>query len=816
MSYSSLRGHAALLSFFALLGTSIAPSVMAQERAVLEEIVVTAERRETLMQETPIAITAITGEKIADLGIFDITHITALAPNTIMRKQPASNSNTGIMIRGISGSETSLLFDPKASMYIDGAYMSKTVGAVFDVIDLESVEVLRGPQGTLFGRNSTGGALNVSTAKPTGEFGAKVSASAGNDGYQRFAGSVDLPRMGEMLSVKLSAMTMQYDGWATNDYPGQPSNLASEDDVAYRVALRLTPTDRLTIDYSFDDTDNEGVPTPFQITEVKSSLYNGFTVTPFPYAQLGGPLFQQMAATIGDPNSRREHYSLEANSKEELDVEGHTLTAAWDNDNVTLKYIFADRKTTQTYDSTDLDGGAYISPDLLYGGGMPVPTPGFHAGIPEAFVEMTTHEVQLFGDLMDGRMQFTLGYYNYEEEVYQNNPQTFGLPIAFLAGDPTLAAAYFGAGFCNFVPGVGPLCIGSQRLPIPFPFPGADPNLNGFVDFIYGQDSESWALYGQATYALTERLSLTGGLRYTEDDKTAFLFNENLGMTSFDQRLVNGQNWDNLSYLATLNYAANEQLNVYFTHSTGYNAGGFNARATTFAAFSQPVNEEEMTALEWGLKADWLNDRLRTNVAIYRNEAEDLIVAQFEAGSGGASTVLTNAGKATYAGMELEVVAILTERLIAEVSYGYLDAEFDEYLARDPFTDQEVDISNVTTMPGAPEQTANIGLQFDREPGVLGALSLRFDATYTDDVVFHPFQNQYDSSDGYWLMSVRASLNDIDMGGNGQLRISLWGQNLADEEYRNWGIDFASLGFAGATWGQPRTYGVDFVYELGQ
>ena len=814
MKQSSL-GRAAILGFMVLVAVPFAAPGLAAEGAILEEIVVTAQRRETRQQETPVAVTAFTGEKISDLGIFDVTDISSLAPNTVLRKQPASNSNAGLTIRGIFGGETSLLFDPKASIYIDGAYLSKTVGAVFDVVDLESVEVLRGPQGTLFGRNATGGALNVTTAKPTGEFGARLSASAGNDGYRRYAGSVNLPALGEMLSVKLSGMTMQYDGWATNDYPGQPSQLGSEDDAAFRVALRLRPTDGLTIDYAYDETGNEGVPTPFQVTEVKSSLYNGITVTPFPFAILGGPLYQQMAATVGDPDARRETFGLDANSEEELDVEGHTLTATWDFRNVTLKYIFADRKTTQTYGSTDLDGGAYVSPDLLYGGGMPVPTPGFHAGIPEAFVEMTTHELQAFGELMDGRVRFTVGYYDYEEDVHQDNPQTFGLPIAFLAADPLLGAAYFAAGFCNVVPGVGPLCIGSQRLPIPFPFPGADPNLNGFVDFIYGQNSESRALYGQASYALSDRLRLTGGLRYTDDKKTAYLFNENLGQTSFDQRLVNSRNWDNWSYLATMSFAVNEEVNLYFTHSTGYNAGGFNARATTVSAFDQAVNEEEITAFELGLKADWLNDRLRTNVALYHNDVDDLIIAQFEAGTGGASTTLKNSGKASYAGVELEVVAILTESLIAEVSYGYLDSEFDEYLARDPATDQEVDIADVTTMPGAPEHTANIGLQYDFRLAAWAAASLRFDATYTDEIAFHPFLNQYDSSDGHWLLSARASLKDIELGGNGRLHVSLWAQNIADEEYRNWGIDFGSLGYAGATWGQPRTYGIDFVYEIG-
>ena len=136
-----------------------------------------------------------------------------------------------------------------------------------------------------------------------------------------------------------------------------------------------------------------------------------------------------------------------------LEVQGHTFTAALDLEAVTIKYIFADRETQQYNDGSDLDGGAYLARDLFYGGGMAVPTPGFHASIAQGYVEMTTHELQLFGELMGGRLNYTLGYYNYEEAVYQDNPQTFGLPIAFLAADPNLGAAYFGAGFCNLEPG---------------------------------------------------------------------------------------------------------------------------------------------------------------------------------------------------------------------------------------------------------------------------------------------------------------------------------------------------------------------------
>ena len=151
--------------------------------SLLEEILVTAQRRETLLQETPVAVTTFSEDAVEEIGIFDITDISAMAPNTVFNKQPSSNSNTSIAIRGVGSGETSLMVDPKVGVYIDGMYMSKTVGGVFDIIDIESIEVLRGPQGTLFGRNSSGGALNITTAKPSGEFNLKAQASMGNDGY---------------------------------------------------------------------------------------------------------------------------------------------------------------------------------------------------------------------------------------------------------------------------------------------------------------------------------------------------------------------------------------------------------------------------------------------------------------------------------------------------------------------------------------------------------------------------------------------------------------------------------------------------------
>jgi len=186
----------------------------------------------------------------------------------------------------------------------------------------------------------------------------------------------------------------------------------------------------------------------------------------------------------------------------------------------------------------------------------------------------------------------------------------------------------------------------------------------------------------------------------------------------------------------------------------------------------------------------------------------------FEAGSGGASSRITNAGEATYMGLELEVIALLSENVSVDLNYGYLDAEFDEYNARNPVTNQIENIKDVVTVTRAPENTASLGLQYSTANTGMGRLSARLDVSYTDSMVFHPFQNQFDSSDSRTLLNARVTLDELTMGENGDLRLSAWVRNLTDEEYREWGIDFGTLGWAGNTWGQPRTFGFDAVYSF--
>ena len=803
--------------------------VMAQDQrsAGLEEIVVTAQRREASLQDTPIAITAFTEDKLNDLGVFDVTQVANFAPNVTIGKQPSSNSNMGVTIRGVGIGETALTADPKVGVYIDGVYMSKTVGGVFDIVDLERLEVLRGPQGTLFGRNTTGGAMNVTTKKPTGELGGRVEASVGNYGYMRYGGTMDLPAVSN-LAAKISYMAMETDGWASNHYDGVPQqpatkvedDLASEDNKAYRIALRWTPTESLTFDYSYDNTDNKGVPSPFQVVAVKDSLYNGITTTPFDFQALGGSLYKQMANTIGNPNNRHADFKLDGVTEEWLEVDGHTFTAAWEvADTLTLKYIYGKRETDSGYDSTDLDGGAYNARDLFYGdfagNSGKIPKSGFHAAIDKGIIDMDSHELQIIGTAFDEKLNYTGGLFYYEEDVEQVNPQTPTLPIAFIAGQgaytPGIGALYDAAGYCPAAYG-GYLCVGTQRLPIPGP---GDTGIPGMSDFHYGQNATSSAAYAQGTYAITDQFDLTLGVRYTEDEKDAYLINQTIPGTSEAAPAKADDKWDNISYLAIGNYAITDDISVYLTYATGYNGGGFNARASNIPSFQTPFAEEEVETWELGIKSELLDNRLRLNVAVFTNDYTDIQIAQFEAGTGGASSRIVNAGAGTYQGIEFDIVMVPVDGLTIDLTYGYLDAEFDEYMALNPATNMLEDISNVTTVQQAPENSAALGVQYDFEPFSFGALSARVDLAYKDEIAFHAFQNQYDSADDRTLVNGRISLNEIKLGccEEGSLRVSFWGKNLTDEEYRQWGIDFGSLGFAGNTYGEPRTYGLDVVYN---
>lgn len=771
------------------VAVAVSAPALAQDRATaLEEVIVTAQKRAESLQDTPISISAFSQDNLEAMGITEVNDIGHYTPNVQISKQPGSNDNMGFTIRGVGSGETSLLSEQTVGLYVDGVYVARNTGAVTDLVDLERIEILRGPQGALYGRNTIGGAINMITQKPADEFGFKQKFTVGNRNSFYSSTSIDTGKHGD-FAAKISYNRKEKDGWVQNSVHG--NDLGHTESDAYRIALRWTPSDNVTVDYAYDNSERTGNATADQLMVVRGTQ-----------AFIGGGIYQQAAAVASQERQSQVSKGLSSEDDSSYsDVESHSLSIQWDLDNgMTFKSITAYREWDSGVDDTDF--GSFPSD----GSTIDFASPGFRVPVGEyvslfaaqrhSTNEQFTQEFQLQGDLFDDRLQYTVGLYYFEEESDEDNPQTVLLPASFMVG--TIPGIEF---LCD-----NPSCVGnSVRL--------------GPTPFMYGADNDSTAIYGQFIYAATDNLDLTLGLRYTRDNKEVYLKNNNFTANPDDS-------WSNFSPSLTANYSINEDVAVYGTVSTGYRAGGYNARASSIADFNQNFDEETVTNLEAGIKSDWFDSRLRVNASIFHLEYDDAQVSQFKAGAGGASSIISNAGALETDGIELEITALPLPGLMVTATYGYQDSQYTKFISgiTDPITAFPAptaaadaagneDISGVATVGNTPKNTGSLILSYDFEATDWGQWNLRVDGTYTGSKVHHPQLNAFDSTGDQTRVNARLTLSDIPVS-KGNLSVSAWVKNLNNEEHREWGIDFSSLGFALNTFQELRSYGLDIVYEM--
>ncbi len=807
--YSHVLRHTVYLSFTCTVAATIFASPgFAQGSLALEEVIVTAQKRSESLQDTPISVAAFAREELSAIGVVEAGQIYEYTPNLQIAKQPSSLDNYGFSIRGVSSGETSLLNENTVGMYVDGVYIARSTGSAFDVVNLERMEVLRGPQGTLYGRNTIGGAINVITEKPLDEFGFEQFVTVASRDYLRSKTTIDSGKINDLFAAKFSYNYSEKDGLVNNSIHG--NKLGENESNAYRIALRLTPRDDWTIDYTYDNSERESNAALSQIVATRA-----------PNNQIGGAINAQ-ATAFASPDRLNSLPMPNAPGVDTYsDIEMHTFTAQWDvNENLTVKYIGAQREWDSGTTGTDFGGfpsdGATVLQDPTVAPGQFVPAGEYVSTFLATRVsdnEQTSHELQLLGDAMDEKLQYTVGLYYFEEESNEDNPQVFVLPAAFaFATQPAAVQGFLCADFASPSP-----CLGKDTI-ISSPV------------FQYGSDNESIAAFGQFTYSFSDQLDLTLGGRYTQDKKDAYLRNGRI-VDSADNVLNNqaDDDWDNVSGSATVNYAWNEDVRTYFTVAQGYRSGGFNARASSVDDFALSFDEETVTNYEIGLKSDWMDSRLRINAALFYMDYQDAQVTSFRAGEGGASSVILNAGELQINGAEIELTAQLSEGLRLMLNYGYTDAEYEEFItqrldpvtaapspspAADPVTGNE-DIADFAKVSRAPENNGSATLSYNFAPFDFGQLSLRLEATYQDEMVFHPQLNLYDSTEDQTLIHARATLHSMEVLG-GNLTVSAWGRNLTDEEYREWGIDFGTLGFAVDSFKEKRSYGLDISYSFGR
>ncbi|SNS06218.1 iron complex outermembrane recepter protein [Sphingomonas laterariae] len=776
-----VKGGAWLLASTALslwCGTALAQdgSVAAAETSAggLEEIVVTAQKRAENLQDTPLAVSALTSQTLEARRISDISGITAAAPNLTTTITPSSTANIAVHIRGIGESDPVLTVDSPVSVYLDGVVIGRSAGAIFDLVDLERVEVLRGPQGTLYGRNTTGGAVNFITAKPADAFKASFGATYGRFNDIQTRASVDTGELGDSgLRFKLSYAHKQRDGYADDLNQPDANDPGAYNVDAFRIAARLDRGGPLRIDYAFDYNDSKSYSVPFQLAAVRADIAAYLSNSE---ALGGNPLVYS--------RDRLNKLRLQQGQLRD-EVMGHNLTVEYDlASDLTLRSITGYRQWVNSVARTDLDGndglaGFTVSPAILVPPNRFIPT-----GVREVDLfaarnnrrqEQVSQEINLLGNFGD-TVEYVVGGFYFREKARENNPQELTLVLRSPASIPLgngVSTDYFGV----------PLA----------------PQL------AYRHSSESIAGFAQATFHVTDRFNVTGGIRYTEDQKH---LDQSAAIVRDLRSKYNRFNW-----AASADYKITDDVLFYARVATGYKAGGFNPRSV-----GGSFDPEDILSYEAGLKTELFDRRLRFNLTGFHSRYKDLQVSQFLAGSGGASSITVNAGKATYTGVEVEATAEPVDGLTLNATGGYVDRKFKSFVIRNAGTNQLEDVADEARFHYSPSTTANAGIQYEYGALSFGKILARLDWTYRSRIYFHPLDrlnpfNEQISDGSVGRFDARLAVSELELGGS-RATVALWGKNITNEDYLYSGIDFGSLGFAGIVYAEPRTYGIDLRLDF--
>lgn len=793
----------------------------------LEEIVVTAQRQEASLQDTPISMEAFGAEKLEMRGIGSLDDLGSNVPSMVIEPHPLSNTTLRITIRGIGVTDSQVTQDPAVGIYLDGVYLARSVGLALDLADIERMEVLRGPQGVLYGRNSTGGAINVITKRPDPSgFSMNHKLTLGERNLLVGKSSFNLP-LSDTLAVKLALLASQSDGFVENT--GEGEDFGDNRSLGMRFDTRWLPSDTLTVDYGYDLTDLKYVNYMFQ-SVLRPETNHGLAEAFKPYA---------VANTVYSERRLDNMSSGAPMEASDAEVSGHTLTLTQKFDAFDLKYIGAYRKLEDSQ-YADLSGGkqgsdyridsnAYDSAAArMVNNGQPTPLV-----IPVTFQSQWSHELQLSGNAWDDRLSYIAGLYYFTEEGGEDGGPIHHIESATL--DPQQADA-----ITSLLPAELRALLQDNALP----------RLSAYWDYLYGIENKAYAAYGQLSFRpdlLDRRLNFTVGLRASRDKRYAikdFIQRQFLELRLADNSLaavpvpaeVAGSSddfvgeeasseYDDVSPSANIQFNVTDLATVYLSYSTAYKSGGFNTRDPQISAASGTASDgtnygfgfvegfkpERVESWELGLKSEWLERALRINGAAFYSSYTDMQTNFLIAGTI-SDTKSRNAGKARMTGLELETAFIPAENLMLGLQYAYLDAQVQEV--------RDVDGNNVAHLYpfiSAPPHSGVVFVDWTVAQPSWGELRAYGSWNYIGDrtgFVITEERRGLTRIEGYGLFNARLMANNIRLGERGTLDIALWGKNLLDEEYELTAIDNLPQADRAVLWGDPRTIGMDFVYRF--
>ena len=728
---------------------------------VLAEVVVTVQFREQRVQDTPVAVTAVNSEMMEARSQSDLTDIAAGAPNVTIRESVTAYGNTAALsIRGVGQFDNSFAYEPGVGLYIDDVYYPTVYGAQLDLLDLDRVEILRGPQGTLAGKNSIGGAVKLYSQKPTGSGQGSFETTVGNFDRLDVRASADVPVVDDVLALRLAGVLKTRDGHVdlidygcrnpSSGVPRQPQSdrdcrlgtVGGQDFKGMRASLLFTPSDRLEVGLIADWTEDDSEPAPTRIfaanNAAPAAAAAGVDVEQF----LNGGRYENYSS-FSDPD--RGVSVGPVNHLEGWGVSGHIqyrLTR-----DLSLTSITAYR-TYDAHYAVDLDGTPYALVTQFLSLGF----------------DSFSQEIRLSGATPSGQLNYTIGGYYFDAKGTYDALLDFFFP---------------------------PNNYYLQRDRIP---------------------SDSVSGFAHVEYRPIDNLTLSGGVRYTDESKDYTFGRISLLTDPFPLGAVNGQTfsysgskWD---YRISADYRWSNAVMTYVSFATGFKGGGVNPRPY-FVEQVVPFEPETLKAYEVGTKLDLFGRRMRLNLAAFINRYDDiqLILNQRFRNTFPASVPI-NAGKAEMRGYEVELSATPVDAMLLDASISHLDFEYDS-LTNDAVLSG---INYGMLAPFTSEWKFSAGAQYEFGTAI-GTITPRIDWAYQSEFWSNAANRPTNRTPGYGIANARVTW---EREPDAPLQLALSVTNLFDKYYDvvNYDNLYTLAGVAQGTVGRPREWALTVKYRF--
>ena len=840
-----------IAAILAITSVGYAPGI-AMAQAMLEEVVVTARKREESLQETPVAVSAFSGENLTELGVNNIADLTRVVPNVDMYGGNGTTGAGNAYIRGIGARNTGVNFDSGVGMYLDGVYVSRTDGAVVDNVDVQSVQVLRGPQGTLFGKNTTGGAILYTTNKPNEEFGGHAEVRVGNYNQLDSKLTVNVPLMGDTLMSRFSLYETKSDGFVHSEIPDNlpPQAVGNtpfvEDEYSDidrwggQAQLRWMAADDLLFDlnYNYGKTDQKARGQDCQVVNNvpgagwQAGLQDGSVIVP------------STGQTIGDwcqQNQDLGKDKIMANlspNKYQAEVNTLALTADWDiNENLNFKSISAWRNT-EGGASNELDGiGINLLSRSNYVG----------QGAEKRNTDAYSQEFQLSGSAFDNKLDYVVGVFGFHEKTDQGAASSSTGPFFKTPGQaPAVNRAFYTGNLTELLAKNSSASVFSQ----------ADWHFDDY-----------WTLTLGARYTWEERelkrnfkspdmntLATSGTV--TNPFSTFYDFSD--GPESFNPNhgyvtplLADGtpdplanqtQKYDKtkVTPMASIQrtfdgFGFMDFGNAYFTVANGFLSGGLTDTVDTITGLMGEYKPEEVWNYELGFKMDAWDRKLRLNTAVFYTDYKDRQLSTIRINNGRVAGALINAESSYISGIEFEAVVLPVEnlQLTANLTFnkGDIKTYDDEQISSLPPAGEPIPAGcEAVVIPGSGNTVMNCEIDrsdenLPRLPDSIFYLAAQytFETDYGTVVPMLSWSyrtnldNCFDASSclsGVYEVnqedvSARLTWNSPDMA----WRVTAFGNNLSDDRYATGGTPLVdTTATAAIVYNQPRTYGVEAAY----